>query len=61
MMMARTTTPSADQRGRRGGKAAGGHVVLIAAFHKGPETPGVGARILLKLRHAHDCSWSGRA
>jgi hypothetical protein len=48
-----------DEHGRRSGKAAGRRDVLITAFDKGPEAPGIRTRIF-KLRHAHDFSCSGR-
>ena len=48
-----------DEHGRRSGKAAGRRDVLITAFDKGPEAPGIRTRIF-KLRHADDFSCSGR-
>ena len=48
-----------DQHGRRSGKAAGRRDILITAFDKGPEAPGIRTRIF-KLRHAHDFSCCGR-
>ena len=48
-----------DEHGRRSGKAAGRRDVLITAFDKGPEAPGIRTRIF-KLRHAHDFSCSDR-
>jgi hypothetical protein len=48
-----------DENSRRSGKAAGRRDVLITAFDKGPEAPGICTRIF-KLRHAHDFSCSGR-
>ena len=48
-----------DEHGRRSGNAAGRRDVLITAFDKGPEAPGIRTRIF-KLRHAHDFSCSGR-
>ena len=47
------TSTAGDTPGRRAPRS-----VVIAAFDKGPETSGIRTRILLKLRHAHDCSWS---
>src|SRR6266851_6468557 len=35
--------------------------IIVAAFDKGPEPPGIRTRILLKLRHVHDFSWSAAA
>ena len=47
-----------DQRGRRYARTPGPGSVFITAFDKGPETSGIRTRILLKLRHEDDCSWS---
>jgi hypothetical protein len=32
---------------------------VFTALDEGTEPSGIGARILLKLRHVHDFSWSG--
>src|SRR5690242_10686133 len=47
-----------DQDGGRHRRAPGPRGVLVATLGKRPESSGIRARILLKLRHADDSSWA---